>query len=303
MTPHGIWAQEAEPGSVNAAFVETLGAAIILVVPGYVLGRVAGRAGREPDATDRGMAVRLAADSILVHTVTMPFTFLLADSVLRHGAAGYGAQIFCWLIAVCLLVPVALGGCGLWLIRRDPKTVWGRLAAVLGFSPTNRFVHAWSAMLAELPRQPEGLLARVRLRDGAEVTGFFTRWGRASDDPARHDLFLDEVLTINPLSEYYPYSGGIWLNGDDIVTVEFFLARERPRPSKEKSVTEQRKPEQTPGHNPKPHRPGRIRARGSTGDPMRPASGAEQSTTTQPEPAAKPPVPRQPRAERGEAGR
>lgn len=228
MTALGVWAESAGPDSANAAVVETICAAIVLVVPGYVLGRVAGRGGREPDSSDRGMAVRLAADSILVHTAMMPLTFLLADSVLRHGAAGYGVPIFLWLVGVCLVVPAALGGCGLWLMARDPRSRAGTVARILGHTPANRFTYAWSSMLTELPRHAKGCMARVTLRDGREVTGYYTRFAHASDDPVRHDLYLDEVFKPDPLSDRYPVSGGIWLNGDDIVSVEFFLVEERP---------------------------------------------------------------------------
>jgi hypothetical protein len=256
VTPFAAVLAESSAGSDSPTegIVGVLAGALVLVVPGYVLGRVAGRAGREPDVSDRILAARMAADSILVHTVMMPLTFLLADSVLRHGAAGYGPQILLWLLGVCFLTPVALGGCAVWLAGRSEGTRSGRLARLLGFAAADRFVYAWSAMFAEMPRSLDAPVVRVILRDGRSIRGSFAARAHASDDPASHDLYLDRVYGSDPPSRRHTKSGGIWINGADIVSVEFFLRNEpntkENRMSEETSAAAQNEPPGAPHPDP-----------------------------------------------------
>ncbi len=143
-------------------------------------------------------------------------------------------------------------------------------------------------MLAELPRHPEGLMARVVLRDGREVRGYYTKWARASDDPARHDLYLETVYRPEPVSTLYPYSGGIWLNGDDIVSVEFFLVRERDVTTKEKAMSKEQeptKPAEPDGEAP-PQPPFRARSGPGRALPEPPGARIPETAPSPPAPAA-----------------
>ena len=225
MTVLAAWAAEGSSGADSPAtdLVGVLGGALVLVVPGYVLGRVAGRAGREPDASDPITTARLASGSILVHVLMLPLTYLLADSVLRHGAADYTSEIFAWLIGTVFVVPCLLGGGAVWLAHRPEGTRSAVVARALGFASTNRFVYAWSATFADLHGMEEAPVVRVRLRDGREVRGSFARRAHASEDPGSRDLFLDRLYGAAPPLPGHGRSGGIWINGEDIVTVEFFF--------------------------------------------------------------------------------
>lgn len=247
MTVPATWAAEGASGSGSPAgdLVGVLAGALVLVVPGYVLGRVAGRAGREPDASDPMTTARLAAGSILVHTLMLPLTYLLADSVLRHGTAGYAWQIFAWLVGVVFAVPCTLGFGAVWLARRPEGTRSGALARVLGFASSNRFVYAWSAAFADLHAEKQAPVVRVRLRDGREVRGSFADRAHAAEHPASHDLFLDRMYGANPPLPGHGRSGGIWINGEDIVTVEFFLVDTEPDTERKESrmTTENAEPD------------------------------------------------------------
>lgn len=225
MTVSSVWAAEGASGADSPAsdLVGVLAGAVVLVVPGYVLGRISGRAGREPDASDPMTTARLAAGSILVHTLMLPLTYWLADSILRHGTAGYAWQIFGWLVGVVFVVPCVLGFGAVWLAGRREGSRSGAVARVLGFATSNRFVYAWSGAFADLRHERQPPVVRVRLRDGREVRGSFAGRAHAAEQPASHDLYLDRLYGATPPLPGHGRSGGIWINGEDIVTVEFFF--------------------------------------------------------------------------------
>lgn len=233
---------------VATEIVLAVGIVVLLAVPGYVLGVVSARGARDPDGSEQAFLARTALGSVLVHGSLMWWTTPLMLAVRAHGFRPYVAELTGWIFVVCLAMPLLLGNIEAWLSARHPESWIGRLTAVLGIAGANRAANAWSDVVEG--RTDAAGYVRVSLRDGRVMWGFFGRRSYASTDSRMHDLYLERAYEPDAtgLLVEIEHSRGFWVNGDDIVTIEFFLPpdgetettrrwwRRRVKAAKEKEV-------------------------------------------------------------------
>lgn len=194
----------------------------VLVVPGWVLGSVASRGGRDADDSEQALLARLAANSVAVHVLELPWTLWLAGRVLRSGLAGHQTQVYLWALMTCLVTPFVLGQATAWLARRRPDTFAARVAGFFGMSAAARHTNAWGALFHSHP--PVSAYVRVVLHDGRRIYGFFGEKSYASSNSLVHDLYLEKVVEFidGRFRKPFPQSAGFWIAGGEIATVEFF---------------------------------------------------------------------------------
>jgi len=233
-----VLANDTTASSVPTEVVIAVGIVALIAVPGYALGVVSARGSRDPDGGEQAFLARTALASVVVHGLVLWWTIPLAEQIRTTGLQRQAAQISAWLFVVCVGLPVLLGNIEAWFGRRNPETLAGRIAATLGIAGSHRAANAWSDM-AEGRTDAAGF-ALITLRDGRIMTGFCGDRSYMSADSRKHDLYLQHAVEVGPNRRFVkvPDSRGFWVNGDDIVSIEFFLSdhdyesvfeRRRPR--------------------------------------------------------------------------
>lgn len=73
----------------------------------------------------------------------------------------------------------------------------------------------------------QGSWVLVTLADGSTVAGVFSDRSFASSDPSQRDLFLERLYEIEDDGPWHPVpmSGGVWLDGKTIRSIEFLAFR------------------------------------------------------------------------------
>jgi len=216
---------------VNTAavfFAEGIGATIVLLMPGYLLGVAYSRGIRGPAPSERAFVANAAAGAVVVHLLMLFWTVPLATRVLRHGPARYVPEIAAWTLVVLIVVPTLVGA-GLALLAEVRSPRWLHLAlSRIGLSATTRTAEAWNWWFG----RHRAAWVRVRLRDGRTVFGLYERGSFASSDANLRDLYLQEHWESEQgwFKQPYPRTRGIWLNGNEIISIEFFGGRpKQPR--------------------------------------------------------------------------
>jgi hypothetical protein len=174
--------------AVMAFLLGGIGATIIFVMPGYLLGVAYGRGIRGPAPSERAFIANAAVGTIVVHLLMLPWTVPLATAVVRHGPAGYVFQIALWTGVVLIVVPTLLGA-AVALLGEVRSPDWlHRLLGRVGLSSVTRIAGAWNWVFSR------GFPAyvRVRLSDGRTVLGLFSDRSFASSDAAVPDLYLEQ---------------------------------------------------------------------------------------------------------------
>ncbi|MFF7355981.1 MULTISPECIES: DUF6338 family protein [Streptomyces] len=201
-----------------------IGATVLFLMPGYLLGTTMDRGRQGPAVSERAFVAHVAVGSLVVHLMMLWWTAPLASDVVQHGPGRDAGQIAAWTMIVLLVVPVALGA-GLSFLADVRRPAWlHRLLVRIGLSSVTRVSEAWDWVFSR------GFPAyvRVRLTEGRVVYGLYADRSFASSDPAHRDLYLQQRWTDEDdwFAEPYPGSRGIWLNGSSIVSIEFFDGRE-----------------------------------------------------------------------------
>jgi hypothetical protein len=159
-----------------------LGGTILLLMPGYVLGKVYSRGVRGPELSEQIFIATTAIGGVLTHALMLWWTILLLGDLRRAIDAGSSAAlvslyplILGWVFVVLFLLPAFLGG----LAARITDTRDGRLLSIVewfGLSTSKRTAEAWTWIWGELSRSGEGTLMKRANRSGlifqTEVFGF-----------------------------------------------------------------------------------------------------------------------------------
>ncbi|MGH9201926.1 MAG: DUF6338 family protein [Vicinamibacterales bacterium] len=125
-----------------------------------------------------------------------------------------------WGFVLVIVVPTVLGRAATSIVEARPlQPLLGRL----GWGRAARTRTSW--VWAFTPEQPAWLL--VTLHDGAVVGGLWDAASFASLDYDRRDLFVGKPFIVNAdrtFGERLPGSNGMWVNGADIMSIEFYTA-------------------------------------------------------------------------------
>ena len=153
--------------------------------------------------------------------VRFPFTALLLPSAIEKPEA-YWLSFLVWFILVCLATPTLIGyGLG-WIVRTG---VIGRALARLGMSRDERMPSAWD--FAFRGGRP-GAFVRVFIH-GADnpIAGRLGVRSLAGVSPHARDVYLEQQWGVDEdgwLTQPVPNSAGVWIDGAQIVRVEFYSA-------------------------------------------------------------------------------
>jgi len=201
-----------------------VGGSLVLLLPGWLLIAVYSRGTKGPDLPDRAYILQIAFAGMFVHIAASPWTYWLIRRLLAD-PTGQAIPTVGWVAGVVVGMPVAFGlGFGYLADLGDavgPQWLRG-LAARMGISSAVRTSAAWTMAFRTLQK---GVFVRVRRDDGTLILGRFGPGSLASSDPARKDLFREELWSADEdgwFHEMYPGSAGIWVAGDDIHSIEFY---------------------------------------------------------------------------------
>lgn len=211
-------AESLDPTSVALGVLQASAVILLLVCPGYVFSVVSTRGVFDPDASEHAFLARVMPGTVLVHALELPWTISLATRVSQNGPSVYAVEIVGWLLSTCVGLPWLCGWLWARFIWSDRGTWWEQIASELGVSVRHRLTHAWTAMFAS--GVVDGTYVRVALRDGRRVVGMLEKQGIPSASAANHDLYLR--YTVDDEGKRTKHTRGIWINGDDIVSLEFF---------------------------------------------------------------------------------
>ena len=214
------------------ALIGGLGGTILLLMPGYVLGKVYSRGVRGPELPDQVFIATTAIGGVVTHTLMLWWTILLANDLRRTLEAGSIREalalypvLLAWVVVVLFLLPAFIGG----LAARVTDTRDGKLLAIvewLGLSTAKRTAEAWTWIWGELSRSSEGTWVKVILKDdGGAYLGPFGTNSLVSSDARFRDIYLEQKWELDeegkPLLSNIP-NRGVWISGDEISSIEFY---------------------------------------------------------------------------------
>jgi hypothetical protein len=193
-----------------------VGVLIVFLVPGYLWRITEGQL----VYLDRKLewekfAFGLLTRSTIIYLPWIPVLYR-GYSDAWYDTAPWWTLLFCILIAI--IQPVLFGA--LWGGIRQKGydrvifTKIGWKTFEQSHAPT-----AWDALFSQVPES----WIIVTLKDGTKVKGWFGRESHASSDDGQRDLFISHVLyqRDDGQEEVVQNTGGVYINADEIKTVEF----------------------------------------------------------------------------------
>jgi len=201
---------------------------LLLLLPGWVLVTVYNRgtpAGKSPSAPT--LVSGAAFGGVLIHLLFAWWTIPLLEATVKDGPTAHAGQIVFWVAMVVIIAPALLGAAfgklSDWADQQTNRTLRALLYR-LGVSSIVRTPDAWPIAFRA---QTTGKFVRVTLKGTPPVTilGRYGANSAASSDSSRHDLFLQQEWLADSKGWFWqkaPGSNGIWLDGKQIQSVEFF---------------------------------------------------------------------------------
>lgn len=217
-------------------FLGGLGGTLLLLTPGYVLGRTFSRSVLGPELSERALIAAMALGGLVTHVLMLFWTIPLARAVVQESStgdelsSGLLVQLGAWTIVVLMLVP-ALLGLLLSIVSeaRSPRWLF-RLLKRAGLSSVTRTAEAWNWIFSELDRTDTGSWVRVRLKDNAGIyLGKFGHDSFAASDANLRDLYLEETWPVDAYGipkDASPANRGVWISGEQILSIEFVKLEE-----------------------------------------------------------------------------
>ncbi len=213
------------------AFVlEGIGATVLFLAPGYLLGVAYARGVHRGGTTDREFVTKAVIGALLVHALALAWTLPLLRGVLRDGPDRHAAGITAWALAVVLVAPTLLGR-ALAELGRIRQPVVHRMLDFAGLTEAKRAIDAWTFLFL----QNEPAYVRVRLKDGTIILGYYGRRSFAAYDAAVRDVYLEREYRASTegrlFGDEYQRSQGVWVDGGQIAAIEFFGGETRVVPA------------------------------------------------------------------------
>jgi hypothetical protein len=206
--------------SVLVFITQGIGATILLLMPGYILG-VVYRGLRAPQLSERAFIAITAFGGMIVHLLMLFWTVPLITRILRDGASRHVLQIAAWAFVVLIIVPIVVGSLLAQLSEiRRPRWLL-QLLRITGLSAITRTADAWNWIF----RQERAAYVRIQLKDGKMILGWFGDKSFASSDATLRDIYLEQLWNADQtgwFQEAQPDTAGMWIRGDEIEYVEFY---------------------------------------------------------------------------------
>lgn len=215
-----------------STFLAGLGGTIIMLVPGYVIGKTFSRGVRGPELSDQAFVATAAVGGILTHAVALPFTVRIARDFIAAvptNDTGTYVPLAAWAILVLLIVPATIGA----LAARVADSQTGPIHSLLtwyGVSSEQRAAEAWNWIFSGLSRDGKARWLQVRKKNGGGTyLGLFAGQSLVSSDARVRDVFLEYTWDLDgngrPKATNTP-NAGVWISGDEISSIEFFPVKE-----------------------------------------------------------------------------
>ena len=213
-----------------AFILEGIGATVLFLAPGYLLGVAYARGVHRGGTTDREFVTKAVIGALLVHALALAWTLPLLRGVLRDGPDRHAAGITAWALAVVLIAPTLLGR-ALAELGRVRQPAIRRILDFAGLTEAKRAIDAWTFLF--LQNQPA--YVRVRLRDGTIILGYYGPRSFAAYDAAVRDIYLERGYRPSTagrlFGEGYQRYQGVWIDGGQIAAIEFFGGETRVVPA------------------------------------------------------------------------
>jgi len=213
----------------------------LLLMPGYILGRVLSRGVPGPELSDTAFIAATAIGGVSTHLIALVATVPLVDKMIEEIRTldgltrGTFILLGLWGLVVLLILPAVLGALLAWLsgLSRPAPLYW--ILRHLGLTRALRTVEAWNYVFERMDRSPTGSWVLVRLKeDGGSFLGQFGRKSLAASDATLRDIYLEKIWTLTsdgqPAAES-PTNEGVWISGDQISSIQFLGQGEDPEPS------------------------------------------------------------------------
>ena len=184
---------------------------LAFVVPGFVVAQVVSLFVPRRKEDEKAQLLRyfvLTLGNFALFALLSAWPFLWSSP--QRSLSGWGMATY------FLLLPLLLG----LILGVTSRANWvGRALSKLGFLTVSALPSAWDYKFGNLIK---GSYMIVTLKDG---TRFATEFGEESfaGDADAKDLYLQKTYNIGDDGEWNaePGSGGLWLRGDEILSVEF----------------------------------------------------------------------------------
>lgn len=184
---------------------------LAFVVPGFVIAAVIGIFVPRRKEDEKAQLLRyfvLTMGNFAIFALLSAWSFLW--TLPQRSLSGWGLAIY------FLLLPLVLG----LVLGVTSRANWvGRALSKLGFLTVSALPSAWDYQFGRIAR---GSYVIVTLKDGTRFAAEFGEKSFAGDADAK-DLYLQKTYSIGDDGDWSekPGSGGIWLRGDEILSVEF----------------------------------------------------------------------------------
>ena len=180
------------------AFIGGVGAATMILTPGYVLSKVFSRGVRGPELGDRAFIATSAVGAILTHILLLFWTIPLFKNLIARfpdfDAPDY-LSLVAWTAVAVFALPAFLGALFAWV----SETPWPPLEAALqwfGISAVQRTTEAWTSIFSRLSREGDGQWLQVRLRSGRSYLAAFGSRSFISSDARLRDVYLEQIWDL-----------------------------------------------------------------------------------------------------------
>lgn len=209
------------------AFIGGVGAATMILTPGYVLSKAFSRGVRGPELGERAFIATSAVGAILTHIMLLFWTIPLFKNLIARfpdfDASDY-LSLLAWTAVAVFALPAFLGALLAWV----SETSWPQLEAILqwfGVSAAQRTAEAWTSIFSRLSREGDGQWLQVRLRNGRSYLAAFGSRSFISSDARLRDIYLEQIWDLaesgRPVDEPTP-NLGVWISGEEIASIEFY---------------------------------------------------------------------------------
>lgn len=186
---------------------------LLFAVPGLVVLYVRTQflTGRMPPVAEG--IVAYATVSLVYHALAFPFRpDVYGDSPLN------GAWTWHW-FAFAFLVPAALGV----VLGLNARHDWfGGMLRRLRLGTTHPIGCAWDWRFSEI----SDCWVLVVLKNGIQWAGYLGEGSFISSDQTERDIYLQQVYEIGDNNNWTPRKSGVWIDGAEIQSIEFWPNQE-----------------------------------------------------------------------------
>lgn len=206
---------------------ESLMVLIVLLLPGFVYGRVKRWVVQDREAEKTGVAEEIYANLVRSLVMLTIWSFGFGLPAVRHLIQAVDAdqieQVFSTgpsLLAYALMVFIGPAALGVLMGFAEVKDMTNAVRSRLGLSPIE-WSQAWDVAMAKASQEHGLILVLITLKNGETIIGRYGKESAASRSGGYRDLYLQELWDRRN-GELAPAPGeSILVRGSDIGSVRF----------------------------------------------------------------------------------